>query len=104
MIVQERFISRNDLLASRASHAITFNMTNRYTHDEWLAIIKQAERELPSEPVEYKAVSIASKEFAKIIDHTLLKEDATKTQIDMLCEEARRHNFKACSWSSDQFG
>lgn len=76
-------------------------MTNRYTHDEWLAIIEQAERDLPSAHVEYKPVSIASRDFAKIIDHTLLKEDATKEQIDILCNEARRHDFKAGYWASD---
>ena len=29
-----------------------------------------------------------------MIDHTLLKLDATKEQIDKLCEEARKHDFK----------
>lgn len=75
-------------------------MTNRYTNAEWLEIIKQAEENLPSAHVEYKAVSILSEEFAKVIDHTLLKVDANKEQIDLLCNEARSHNFKAGCWAS----
>lgn len=70
-------------------------MTNRYTNAEWLEMTKQAERNLPNTHVEYKAVSILSEDFAKVIDHTLLKIDATKEQIDQLCNEARVHNFKA---------
>lgn len=70
-------------------------MTNRYTNAEWLEIIKQAEKHLPNEHFQYKAVSILSEEFAKAIDHTLLKIDATKEQIDLLCNEARVHGFKA---------
>lgn len=37
---------------------------------------------------------MGSEDFAKAIDHTLLKLDATAEQIDGLCEEARRFNFK----------
>lgn len=78
-------------------------MTNRYTDAEWLEMIEQTERNLPSVPVEYKAVSILSQDFAKAIDHTLLKLDATKEQIDLLCIEARAHNFKAGCWASTFF-
>lgn len=69
-------------------------MTNRYTHDEWLAIIDRAKDCFQSISVDYKAPSIGTEAFAKSIDHTLLKLDATKEHIDKLCEEARRHNFK----------
>lgn len=31
--------------------------------------------------------------FAKMIDHTLLKPDATREQIEKLCSEAREYNF-----------
>ncbi|WP_335869313.1 deoxyribose-phosphate aldolase [Bacillus sp. 2205SS5-2] len=34
-----------------------------------------------------------TKEVAKMIDHTLLKAEATKQQVDTLCEEAREHQF-----------
>jgi deoxyribose-phosphate aldolase len=32
-------------------------------------------------------------DFASYIDHTLLRPDATRTQIRKLCDEARTHNF-----------
>lgn len=70
------------------------DMTNRYTHDEWLTIIDRAKDNFQSISVDYKAPNIGTEAFAKSIDHTLLKLDATKEQIDKLCEEARRHNFK----------
>lgn len=69
-------------------------MTNRYTQDEWLTIIDQAKENFQVGRVNYKAPNIGTQDFAKSIDHTLLKLDATKEQIDKLCEEARRHNFK----------
>ncbi|RPK15797.1 deoxyribose-phosphate aldolase [Priestia endophytica] len=34
-----------------------------------------------------------SKEIAKMIDHTLLKADAKKEEIEKLCEEAKAHQF-----------
>lgn len=70
------------------------DMTTRYTQDEWVAMIDQAQKSVPSVKVQYKAPNIGTLEFAKTIDHTLLKLDATKEQIDKLCEEARKHDFK----------
>ena len=32
-------------------------------------------------------------DLAKFIDHTLLKPDATRAQIETLCAEAAEHNF-----------
>jgi deoxyribose-phosphate aldolase len=32
--------------------------------------------------------------YAKYIDHTLLKQDATKKQIKKLINEAKKYNFK----------
>ena len=32
-------------------------------------------------------------ELAKMIDHTILKADATKSDIEKLCEEAKKYNF-----------
>lgn len=71
------------------------DMTTRYTYDEWIAIIDHAHKHLSTE-IRYKAPNIGTKEFAKAIDHTLLKLDATEEQIDQLCEEARKHDFKVC--------
>jgi deoxyribose-phosphate aldolase len=34
-------------------------------------------------------------EIAKMIDHSLLKPDATASQIERLCDEARKHGFGA---------
>lgn len=34
-----------------------------------------------------------SSQIAKMIDHTLLKADATKEQVKTLCEEAKQYNF-----------
>lgn len=80
-----------------------FTMTTRYTHKEWLAIIDQATENLPISPAIYKAPNVGSEDFAKAIDHTLLKLDATKEQMDTLCEEARRFNFKVISITSLPF-
>ena len=70
-------------------------MATRYTQDEWLAVFDQAERDLSS-PLEYTAPSVETAAFAKTIDHTLLKIEATGEQVDALCEEAKRHDFKVC--------
>ena len=72
-------------------------MTARYTQDEWLAIFDQAEQNLASSPTDYKAPSVGTEAFAKTIDHTLLKLDATGEQVDSLCEEAKIFNFKVCN-------
>lgn len=69
-------------------------MTSRYTQSEWRAIIDQAEGHHSSSIVQYKSPTIGSFEFAKRIDHTLLKLEATRDQIDQLCEEAVLHDFK----------
>jgi deoxyribose-phosphate aldolase len=36
---------------------------------------------------------VYSREIARTIDHTLLKADATRAQIEQLCAEAREHGF-----------
>ena len=69
-------------------------MTTKQTNEEWVAIFEQAEKELPSFPIVHGAPSLGSDAFAKTIDHTLLKLDATAEKIDTLCEEAVRHNFR----------
>jgi deoxyribose-phosphate aldolase len=64
--------------------------TTRYTDPEWAAMIastvsavKSSER--PTYPL--------PKSIPATIDHTLLKLDATPSQIDNLCAEARVHRF-----------
>lgn len=69
-------------------------MTSGHTYDEWLTILEQAENGISSTSQEYKAPGPETEDFAKSIDHTLLKLEATQSQVDALCEEARKHNFK----------
>ena len=68
-------------------------MTTRFTQEEWLQVIEEAEKALPTSFTQYKAPLLGSKEFSRRIDHTLLKVDATKEQIDQLCQEALRDGF-----------
>lgn len=68
-------------------------MTTRFTQEEWLRVIEDAEKSVPSAPMQYKAPLLGSEDFSRRIDHTLLKLDATKEQIDQLCQEAIRDSF-----------
>ena len=70
--------------------------TTTYTEHDWLAIFDQAEQNLPIHPLKYKAPTVGTAAFAQTIDHTLLKLEATQDQLDTLCEEAIKHNFKVC--------
>lgn len=70
-------------------------MTTRNTKEEWLSVIEQAQKGIPSTFTEYKAPGLGTLGFAKSIDHTLLKLDTKSSQIDTLCEEARHHDFKS---------
>ena len=65
-----------------------------YTFEDWVTLFKQTERELPATQAVDKTPAIESATFAKWIDHTLLKLDATAVQIDSLCKEAISHGFK----------
>lgn len=69
-------------------------MGTRFTQDEWLSIIGEVEKNPPLSKIVYKAPKLGTEAFTKCIDHTLLKLDATKEQIDVLCEEAIKFNFK----------
>jgi deoxyribose-phosphate aldolase len=42
-----------------------------------------------------RPVDLASVSISRLVDHTLLKADATPEQIDRLCEEALEHRFAA---------
>jgi deoxyribose-phosphate aldolase len=43
---------------------------------------------------------ITAAELASLIDHTILKPDATVTQVRRFCDEARQHKFRAVCVSS----
>ena len=80
-------------------------MTGRYTNEEWAKQIAETQRKVLAEVQErgseggrgwkYPAPKAASTEFAKTIDHTVLKLDTKEAQIDSLCAEARVANFKS---------
>jgi hypothetical protein len=71
------------------------DMTNRYTDEEWTTQIERADKELV---IEKKRLPVKEslEGLAKTVDHTLLKLEATATQIDAICAEARRDGFKVC--------
>lgn len=81
-------------------------MTDRYTNEEWAAqiaetrkaVLKEVESGERAQKV-YEGPKMrngneALKQLAKTVDHTVLKLDATSTQIDSLCSEARTEEFK----------
>lgn len=67
------------------------------TNDEWEAVIeaKVAEVVADTSLTNYASnITTADKSFALTVDHTLLKPDATPSQVDMLCDEAIKYGFK----------
>ncbi len=44
-------------------------------------------------PFKLEGVHKMNQELANMIDHTLLKADATKEQVEKLCQEAKEYNF-----------
>lgn len=73
-------------------------MTTRFTNEEWDELIRdeQAHVSLPQEQPESLSLRTAE-DIAKLIDHTLLKVEATPEQIDTLCAQAREHAFRVIS-------
>lgn len=70
-------------------------MTTRYTNAEWTSIIAETEQKVLSSVSEEPrpCPPIDSRDFARTIDHTLLKIETTRIQIDALCAEARVAGF-----------
>lgn len=67
------------------------------TAEEWEAAVqaKVAEVLADTSSENYApTITTADKNFARTIDHTLLKPDATPSQIDGLCDEAIKYGFK----------
>lgn len=73
----------------RRRYTMAVGMTNEELHSEVQHALESLE-----EPKARTAWPLGPLETASLIDHTLLKEDATSEQIDKLCEEARKYNFK----------
>jgi len=70
------------------------------TQDEWLRIIDKAQQDLSSVPPEYSVSQLTTGAVAETIDHTLLKPEASHTQVDALCDEAKQFGFKVRSLMS----
>ncbi|KAF2467204.1 aldolase [Lindgomyces ingoldianus] len=75
-------------------------MTDRYTNEEWATQIAETVKKVQADSEargkkKYEAPAEGSKELAETIDHTILKLDATSSQIDALCSEARTEGFKS---------
>lgn len=71
------------------------------TQQEWTTIINDAIPSFlppplsPSPPPPPSSFSYSPASIAQTIDHTLLRLDATESQIDALCAEAIRYKFKS---------
>jgi hypothetical protein len=68
---------------------------NMKTNDEWKAIIQEVSAALDSSQPQpaISAQSLTPSTLGKTIDHTLLKLDATPTQVTATCNEAIKYNF-----------
>lgn len=66
------------------------------TSEEWAALVNAKISQVKNSPapVSNPKTSLTNHQLAQTIDHTLLKPDATPSQIDNLCDEAIKHNFK----------
>lgn len=66
------------------------------TSEQWASELASITPHILSAPAEQVESSISKPDaaFARYIDHTLLKPDATPAQIDALCDEALKYNFK----------
>lgn len=81
-------------------------MTLVLTQDEWRGLLREAEHDLKHssvQPPDTKTLELDPGAIANSIDHTLLKLDATSEQIDQLCAEAKRYDFKVQSYSLRAF-
>ena len=62
---------------------------------EWERLIREVEGKVQQE-VKVGRTYEVPEDVAGTIDHTLLKLDATESQVGTLCEEARREGFAVC--------
>lgn len=89
------FVERGEVLSAE-------EMTTLFTDEEWEDIFEEVEGEveevLKGED-ENGGGEVRDEEVPGLVDHTLLKEDATEEEIRRLCEEAVRERFKVRSSS-----
>ena len=66
------------------------------TTEEWAAVINAKISQVKNSPAPISSTKtpLTNYQLAQTIDHTLLKPDATPSQIDDLCDEAIKHHFK----------
>ncbi len=86
-------------LSYQANHKLSLTMTNR-TNSEWAAAISDNQNHRALHGQERSALGEANANrispfnLARLIDHTALKPETTEAQIDQLCEEVKKYNFK----------
>ncbi|KAJ7648703.1 hypothetical protein DFH06DRAFT_572367 [Mycena polygramma] len=72
------------------------------TKEHWAPLVKAKIAEVMADTSfvvptsDFSSITSPNAGFALGIDHTLLKPDATSTQIDELCDQAIRYKFKSC--------
>jgi hypothetical protein len=65
------------------------------SNSEWASLVKKKIEDVLSDDSPLPSVYERGSSVSHFIDHTLLKPEATVAQIDVLCDEALRHDFKA---------
>lgn len=84
------FVERGEVLSAE-------EMTTLFTDEEWEGIFKEVEGEVEEvlkREGENGGGEVRDEEIPGLVDHTLLREDATEEEIRRLCEEAVREGFK----------
>lgn len=75
-------------------------MTTLFTDEEWEGIFGEVEGEVEEVlKKEDGGGEVRDEEILGLVDHTLLKEDATEEGIRGLCEEAVKEGFKVSGCS-----
>ena len=72
-------------------------MATNLSPDQWNSLLRRAQNDLEqlsAPPQDPKIPDLDARAVAGSIDHTLLKLDATREQINQLCAEARKYAFK----------
>lgn len=68
-----------------------------FTNEVWKALVEKKVTEVLADTstTDYApGITSADENFARTIDHTLLKPDATPSQINQLCDEAIKYGFR----------
>jgi deoxyribose-phosphate aldolase len=71
----------------------TMSAFESYSDADWAKLFSEIESSLVVTDQPHPVADPGSPEFAKYIDHTLLKLDATEEQINQICDQAKAENF-----------